>query len=168
MGVIEHKDAAKDLGALKGAVLTISDSRMEAEDESGALIIELLEKEGHQVVIRKVLRNDMELIRETVQNLLDEEIDFIITTGGTGIGKRDITIEAISPLMEKVLPGFGELFRSLSYQEVGSAAFMSRAHLGTSGEKILVSLPGSPQAVSLALTRLLLPELRHLVWGIRK
>ncbi|MBI5166966.1 MAG: molybdenum cofactor biosynthesis protein MoaB [candidate division NC10 bacterium] len=167
MGVKDHREAAKGLGPLKGAVITVSDTRSAVEDESGRLIRELLEKEGHRVVAQKIVKNDIQLIRETVQDLLLQAIDFVITTGGTGIGKRDLTIEAVSPLLEKALPGFGELFRALSYAEVGSAAFLSRALLGTAAGKVVVSLPGSPQAVRLALDRLLLPELRHLVWGAR-
>jgi len=167
MGVKDHREAAEGLGPLKGAVITVSDTRSVVEDESGRLIRQLLEKEGHRVVAQKIVENDIQLIRETVQDLLLQAIDFVITTGGTGIGKRDLTIEALSPLLEKALPGFGELFRALSYAEVGSAAFLSRALLGTAAGKVVVCLPGSPEAVRLALDRLLLPELRHLVWGAR-
>lgn len=164
MGVEEHRSAAGRLEALRGAVVTITDSRTASDDASGDLIAGLLAEAGHAVAARALLPNDLGAVRDRVAALLREALHFVITTGGTGIGKRDVTIEAVTPLLEKRLDGFGELFRSLSYAEVGSAALMSRAVAGTAGGRVIVCLPGSTQAVRLAMTQLILPELRHLVW----
>ena len=165
MGVEEHKhQAGRAVGRIRYAQLTISDSREASEDGSGRLIQRLLNEAGHQLVEYLLLKNDFATTQEEVKRLLKADLDLIVTTGGTGVGRKDLTIEAVEPLMEKVLPGFGELFRVLSYAEVGSSAFLSRALLGTAGGKVVVCLPGSEGAVQLALTKLLIPELKHLVW----
>lgn len=164
MGVEEHKHQAKVVGRIRYAQLTISDSREASEDGSGQLIQRLLNEAGHQLVEYLLLKNDFATIQEEVKRLLRADLELIVTTGGTGVGRKDLTIEALEPLMEKVLTGFGELFRVLSYAEVGSSAFLSRALLGTAGGKVVVCLPGSEGAVQLALTKLLIPELKHLVW----
>lgn len=168
MGVEEHKKEAAALGPINCAVLVISDTRGEAEDLSGKRMVELLAQAGHKVVAYKIMGNNPELVKSAVQEQIDGEADLILTTGGTGLSKKDSTIEAIGPLLDKVLPGFGELFRRLSYDQVGSAAFMSRALMGLLKGKILVCLPGSPKAVELALTRLIVPELHHLIWEARR
>jgi molybdopterin adenylyltransferase len=142
-------------------VLTSSDSRSAATDTSGDLIAELLAKAGHQVGYRAVLPDDLEALRAAVKKQL-VALDGIIITGGTGIGTRDVTIEAVCPLLDKVLDGFGELFRMLSFQEIGSAAMMSRAIAGISDRRLIVALPGSPAACRLAMERLLIPELGHI------
>lgn len=164
MGVEEHKHQAKVVGRIRYAQLTISDSREASEDGSGQLIQRLLNEAGHQLVEYLLLKNDFATIQEEVKRLLRADLELIVTTGGTGVGRKDLTIEALEPLMEKVLTGFGELFRVLSYAEVGSSAFLSRALLGTAEGKVVVCLPGSEGAVQLALTKLLIPELKHLVW----
>ncbi len=164
MGVREHQDQAAGIGPIRYAQLTISDSRSVEEDRSGRLIQRLLNEAGHELVHYLLLPNDAARIQEEVKRLLGTDIDLLVTTGGTGLSPRDVTIEAIEPLLVKTLPGFGELFRSLSYAEVGTSAFMSRALLGVAGRKIVVCLPGSEGAVRLAVTKLLIPELRHLVW----
>ncbi len=146
---------------LKLGVITASDTRDAASDESGRLIRELLEGAGHRVAHYEVLPDTPERIAEAVRNGL-RELDGIIINGGTGIAPRDSTIEAIRPLIDKELEGFGELFRALSYQEIGSAAFLSRALAGIGGGKIIVALPGSPNACRLAMEKLLLPELGHM------
>jgi molybdopterin adenylyltransferase len=146
---------------LKLGVITASDTRDAASDESGRLIRELLEGAGHRVAHYEVLPDTPERIAEAVRNGL-REFDGIIINGGTGIAPRDSTIEAIRPLIDKELEGFGELFRALSYQEIGSAAFLSRALAGIGGGKIIVALPGSPNACRLAMEKLLLPELGHM------
>jgi molybdenum cofactor biosynthesis protein B len=146
---------------LKLGVITASDTRDAASDESGRLIQELLEGAGHRVAHYEVLPDTPERIAEAVRRAL-LELDGVIINGGTGIAARDSTIEAIRPLIDKELEGFGELFRALSFQEIGSAAFLSRALAGVSGGKIIVALPGSPNACRLALERLLLPELGHM------
>jgi molybdopterin adenylyltransferase len=132
-----------------------------SNDTSGDLIAELLTKAGHQVGYRAVLPDDLEALRAAVKEHL-ARLDGIIITGGTGIGPRDVTIEAIRPLLEKELEGFGELFRMLSFQEIGSAAMMSRALAGISNGRLIVALPGSPAACRLAMERLLIPELGHI------
>ncbi len=164
MGVEDHRAAAGRLEALRGAVVTITDSRAAGDDTSGDLIAHLLEEGGHEVAARALLPNELVTVRARVAALLREELHFVITTGGTGIGKRDVTIEAVTPLIEKRLDGFGELFRALSYAEVGSAALMSRAVAGTADGRVICCLPGSTKAVQLAMTTLILPELTHLVW----
>ena len=146
---------------LKLGVITASDTRDGSSDESGRLIRELLEGAGHRVTHYEVLPDTPERIAEAVRNGL-RELDGIIINGGTGIAARDSTIEAIRPLIDKELEGFGELFRALSFQEIGSAAFLSRALAGISGGKIIVALPGSPNACRLAMEKLLLPELGHM------
>jgi molybdenum cofactor biosynthesis protein B len=142
-------------------VLTSSDSRSAATDTSGDLIAELLAKAGHRVGYRAVVPDDLEALRAAVKEHL-AELDGVIITGGTGIGPRDVTIEALRPLLDKELDGFGELFRMLSFQEIGSAAMMSRAIAGISNRRLVVALPGSPAACRLAMERLLIPELGHI------
>jgi len=145
-------------------VLTISDTRTPDTDTSGNAIVELLTLHGHQVAGRAIVRDDPAAIRQTiVKQLADPSAQVVITTGGTGITSRDSTYEVVANLLEKRLDGFGELFRVLSYQEIGASAMMSRACAGTSEGKILLCLPGSENAVRLGMTKLILPELGHLV-----
>jgi molybdenum cofactor biosynthesis protein B len=145
-------------------VLTISDTRTEKTDTSGAAISELLRADGHQITGRRLIRDEPAEVRATIeQQLSNPEVEVIITTGGTGLSSRDSTHEAILQLLDKRLDGFGELFRMLSYHEIGAAAMMSRACAGTSKGKVVVSLPGSENAVRLAMTKLILPELGHMV-----
>jgi molybdopterin adenylyltransferase len=146
---------------LKLGVITASDSRSPATDESGALIRELLEHAGHRVVHYEVLPDTPERIATAVRETL-AQTDAVIINGGTGIAPRDSTIEAVRPLLDKELDGFGELFRMLSYQEIGAAAILSRAIAGVSGGKIVAALPGSPNACRLAMEKLLIPELGHM------
>jgi molybdopterin adenylyltransferase len=145
-------------------VLTISDTRKAGNDTSGLAIAELLEANGHDVSGRGIVRDDPDAIRSALQEQLDDSsAQVIITTGGTGITSRDSTYEVVSNLLDKRLDGFGELFRMLSYQEIGPSAMLSRACAGTVQGKIIVSLPGSENAVRLAMNKLLIPELGHLV-----
>ena len=145
-------------------ILTISDTRTLATDSSGRAICDLLWAEGHQVTGRRIVRDEPGEVREAIAaQLANEDVQVIITTGGTGITSRDTTYEAISALLDKKLDGFGELFRMLSYQEIGSAAMLSRAAGGLAKGKVVLSLPGSEAAVRLAMTKLILPELGHLV-----
>jgi molybdenum cofactor biosynthesis protein B len=148
----------------------VSDTRTESTDESGALMKQLLADGGHQVAAYALLPNDEARVREHVGALLARgDIDAVLITGGTGLGARDRTVEAVRPLLEKELPGFGELFRVISYQDqVGTAAILSRALAGGAQGKLLVSMPGSKAAVELALTRILLPELRHAIRELRR
>ena len=145
-------------------ILTVSDTRTLATDESGRTICDLLWAEGHQVNGRKVVHDEPDQVREAIEaQLASADVQVIITTGGTGITSRDTTYEAISALLEKRLDGFGELFRMLSYEQVGAAAILSRACAGLAGGRILVALPGSEAAVRLAMEKLLVPEIGHLV-----
>ncbi len=168
MSVEEHKKHAEGLGPINCAVLTISDSKTEKEDVSGKIMIDLLSQAGHKVVNYQVITNDPEVVTRTIKAQIDAEVDIVLTTGGTGLSKRDLTIEAVTPLLDRVLPGFGELFRMLSHKQVGSAALLSRALLGLSRGKVMACLPGSPQAVELALKELIIPELKHLVREARR
>jgi molybdenum cofactor biosynthesis protein B len=149
--------------SIRCAVITVSDTRNEDTDTSGRAIIELLTAAGHQVVGRTILKDDPVLVRARVHAFLASDAHVIITTGGTGITKRDSTYEAVTALYEKRLEGFGELFRMLSFNEIGPAAMMSRASAGLAAGRIIISLPGSEDAVRLALEKLLIPELGHLV-----
>jgi molybdenum cofactor biosynthesis protein B len=146
---------------LKIAVITASDSRTPETDESGGVIRSTLERAGHAIAHYQVLPDSPEQIRRAVADFLPN-VDAVIISGGTGIGARDSTIEAIRPLLSRELEGFGELFRMLSYQEIGPAAFLSRALAGIGQGKIVVALPGSPAACRLAMEKLLIPELGHM------
>ena len=149
--------------AVACAVVTVSDTRTPETDESGARIRTALEDAGHRVVSYAILPDDPSRIRAHVQVVLgDPTVQAVIVNGGTGIAPRDTTYEALSALLDKRLDGFGELFRMLSWEQVGSAAMLSRAAAGIARGKILASLPGSPDAVGLAMDRLLVPELGHM------
>ena len=159
-----HAQAARRVGCF---VLTISDTRTEATDTSGRAIAELLAAEGHDVRGRAIVRDDPESVRALVrEHASRSDVQAIVTTGGTGLTPRDSTYEALDGLLEKRLDGFGELFRMLSYQEIGPAAMLSRACAGTVAGTIVIALPGSEHAVRLAMTKLILPELGHMVQQI--
>jgi molybdenum cofactor biosynthesis protein B len=155
-----HRKAAPT--SVRCFVLTISDTRTEATDSSGDAITGALTSAGHQVVGRRMVRDDPAAVREVVAAEA-ASAQVIITTGGTGITARDSTYEAISSLLDKRLDGFGELFRMFSYEEIGSAAMLSRACAGSIGRTAVFSLPGSEHAVRLAMTKLILPEMGHVV-----
>lgn len=139
------------------------------EDESGDLIAELLEQHGHTVIFRRVIPDDESLIRKNLREVLRfHSVDAAILCGGTGISPTDVTIETVKPLLEKKLNGFGEIFRWLSYQAIGSAAVMSRAVAGVVEGKAVFCIPGSPQAVRLCLEKLILPEVGHIVFHARE
>jgi molybdenum cofactor biosynthesis protein B len=158
----EHK--AKAPQSVRCFVITVSDTRTDATDSSGRAIVALLEAAGHLVAGRTLVKDDPELVRDAIERqLANADVQVIITTGGTGITSRDSTYEAIDTLLQKRLDGFGELFRMLSYEQIGPAAMMSRAAAGLVAGRIVVSLPGSEAAVRLAMERLLIPELGHLV-----
>ena len=168
MGTELHQ-AAAGRPSLRVAVLTLSDTRTPETDQGGNLIQELLAGAGHQIVHYAVLKDDPALLRHTAAMLADRgDVQALLTTGGTGIAKRDSTYEALAGLLEKRLDGFGELFRMLSYQEVGPAAMLSRATGGVYRGMLIFCMPGSPGAVRLAMEKLILPELPHLVWELRK
>jgi molybdopterin adenylyltransferase len=159
---LEHKATSpKSVGCY---VVTVSDTRTEQTDTGGRAIVELLTAAGHQVVGRSLVKDDPEQLRDAIgRQLANPDVQVIVTTGGTGITSRDCTFEAVNSMLWKRLEGFGELFRMLSYEQIGSGAMMSRALAGTVAGRIVVSLPGSEAAVRLALEKLLIPELGHLV-----
>jgi molybdopterin adenylyltransferase len=158
----EHK--ARAPASVRCFVLTISDTRTLETDASGRAIAELLEGAGHVVTGRTIVKDNPEQVRDAItRQLATPDVQAIITTGGTGVTSRDSTYEAVAAMLQKRLDGFGELFRMLSYDQIGSAAMMSRACAGLVAGRIVVSLPGSEAAVRLAMERLLVPELGHLV-----
>jgi molybdenum cofactor biosynthesis protein B len=162
MSQAEHKARAPQ--SVRCFILTISDTRTEDTDTSGRAIADLLVASGHQVAGRTIVKDDPDLVRSTIERqLAAPDVHAIITTGGTGITSRDSTYEAVNGLLQKRLDGFGELFRMLSYEQIGSAAIMSRACAGLAAGRIVVCLPGSEAAVRLAMEKLLIPELGHLV-----
>ncbi|HET7697039.1 MAG TPA: MogA/MoaB family molybdenum cofactor biosynthesis protein [Vicinamibacterales bacterium] len=165
MGVEEHRKTA--VTGVRCAVLTVSDTRGTETDVSGRTIVELLEGAGHAVAKRQILRDDPKDVHEAVLGQIGG-VDAIISTGGTGITSRDSTYEAIAGLFEKRIDGFGELFRMLSYAEIGSAAMLTRACAGVARGTAIFILPGSEHAVRLAMTRLILPELGHVVRELRR
>jgi molybdenum cofactor biosynthesis protein B len=144
-------------------ILTISDSRTLETDKSGNTIADLLLEEGHGITGRAIVTDDGDAVKAAVKAQLDGHARAIITTGGTGISPRDNTYEAVTSLFEKRLDGFGEIFRMLSYEVIGSAALLSRACAGVANGKVIFVLPGSTPAVKLAMARLVLPELAHIV-----
>jgi molybdopterin adenylyltransferase len=162
MSVEEHK--AKGKKSINCFIVTVSDTRDESTDQSGQLIKSMLAGEHHQLTGYRIVKDEAAQIEALLrQALADTAVEAIIVNGGTGISPRDGTYEVIAGLLDKRLDGFGEIFRYLSYQDIGSAALMSRAVAGSAQGKVLISLPGSKGAVSLAMEKLILPELRHMV-----
>jgi molybdenum cofactor biosynthesis protein B len=163
----EHKASAPT--SVSCYVLTVSDTRTPETDTGGRAIRDLLEGAGHVVAGHAIVRDEPEQVTASVSAAVDDSrTQVIITTGGTGITSRDGTFEAVDRLLEKRLDGFGELFRMLSFQEIGAAAMMSRATAGTTRGKAIFVLPGSPSAVTLAMTRLIIPELPHVVQQVSR
>jgi molybdopterin adenylyltransferase len=169
----QHRHKAQGQTA-RCAVLTISDTRIAETDSGGKTIIELLRAAGHTVTDYTLVKDEPTQIQAQLNSWLTppnsslnpqaSPLDLIITTGGTGIASRDTTVEVVRRLLDKELEGFGELFRMLSYQEVGPAAMLSRAVAGLANQTLIFTLPGSPNAVKLAMEKLIIPELPHMVW----
>jgi len=154
-----HSVAGAEVGC---AVLTVSDTRTEADDESGGILRDLLERAGHSVLWYAIVADDPIAIRTALTSAIERRgVLAVVVNGGTGIAPRDVTIESVANLWVKELPGFGELFRSLSFEEIGAPAFLSRATAGVVAGKFVAVLPGSPAACRLAMERLILPELGH-------
>jgi molybdenum cofactor biosynthesis protein B len=165
--VHKHRESAPE--TVRVAILTISDTRTPETDTGGDVAEELLVDAGQEVVERRIVRDQVVGIRNNLVDLLARsDVDAVLTTGGTGISARDTTYEVVERMLEKQLDGFGEIFRMLSYEEIGSAAIMSRALAGSVGSKFVASLPGSRNAVRLAVEKLLVPELAHVVFELRK
>jgi molybdenum cofactor biosynthesis protein B len=167
----EHRTLAESAhGSVPVAIVTISDTRTADTDQSGQLIRALLEEKGHSVASYHLLKDEPSAIRALLVYLTapDHPCKIIICNGGTGISQRDTTYDVLASLLEKTLPGFGELFRMLSYAEIGAAAAFSRATAGVYRGRVIFSLPGSPHAVRLGLEKLILPEIRHYAWEVAR
>ena len=151
------------------ALIVTSDTRTEREDETGRIAVSLIEGDGHSVASHTIVSNNEDKIRAEVEKMLfDDAVEVIVTSGGTGIGSKDKTVAAVAPLLEKEMPGFGELFRRISYDEVGGAAIMSRATAGVANGKLIFCLPGSRNAVKVALTKIILPNVGHMRWELNR
>ncbi|MHA2002577.1 MAG: MogA/MoaB family molybdenum cofactor biosynthesis protein [Candidatus Thorarchaeota archaeon] len=149
------------------AVLVVSDTRTEATDKSGKIAKELATAEGHTIGAYDIIPNDPNTIRETITRYLnDSEIRVILTSGGTGVGRKDLTADVMVQLFEKTLDGFGEHFRRLSHDEIGLPGIYSRASAGLIGKKVVFCLPGSKNAMATALNEIILPSIGHLLWEV--
>lgn len=165
--VRQHRETAPE--HVRVAVLTISDTRTPETDTGGDVVEESMRGAGHEIAAREIVRDEASAIRTNLVELLARsDVDAVITTGGTGISARDTTYEVVERMIEKRLDGFGELFRMLSYEEIGAAALLSRAVAGAVGTKLVASLPGSQNAVRLGMEKLLVPEMAHIVFELRK
>ena len=167
---LKHKDEGIGIGKVSFGVITLSTSRsknIKIRDIAIDIIKTLLEEAGHEVSEYRVIADDIEQLRSTIKEFLNIGVDAIITTGGTGLSKTDVTIAAVKPLCEKDIDGFGELFRYLSYKEIGSASLLSMTYAGILKDTPIFCLPGSPKGVRLALSELLIPEILHVVKHLR-
>jgi molybdenum cofactor biosynthesis protein B len=164
--VDEHRAYAPD--ALAFAILTASDSRQESDDDSGRRIASLIDEAGHRVIHRQIVTDDIAAIRTALAAALASGADAVVLNGGTGFGARDVSVDAVAPLLERQIDGFGELFRMLSHAQVGAAAMLSRAVAGVMGDGVVFVVPGSPKAVELAMRELILPETAHLLGQVRR
>ncbi|MDA7977896.1 MAG: MogA/MoaB family molybdenum cofactor biosynthesis protein [Pirellulales bacterium] len=163
----QHREQAPQ--QLSCAVVTVSDSRTLESDTGGKAIVDLLESSGHKVLRREIIPDEPEKMRELIQQLATTAgNDAVLMTGGTGVTSRDQTYETVSALLTKHIPGYGELFRQLSYAEIGPATMLSRATGGLIGNCVLLTMPGSPAGVRLAMEKIILPELPHLVREARR
>ncbi len=162
----DHRRQAQSQGSVPIAIVTVSDTRTPETDVSGQTIRALAEAAGHVIVDYRIVRDEPAEVQRALEEFAAGVARVIIFNGGTGISARDRTYDVISRALEKPLPGFGELFRMLSYEQVGAAAMLSRATAGVYRGRVVVSTPGSPDAVRLAMEKLLLPELQHLAWEL--
>jgi molybdenum cofactor biosynthesis protein B len=170
MGAQDHAETAgRDSTVARCHVLTVSDTRKPDSDESGRAAASLLEGGGHLVAGRRIVPNDVAAIQEAVRAAFAAGADLVLALGGTGISRRDVTVDALQGFIHKELPGFGELFRSLSAKEIGPATILSRATLGATPDgRLVAATPGSPAAVHLALREILVPQIKHLLRELRK
>jgi molybdenum cofactor biosynthesis protein B len=163
----QHKRDAPP--SIRCAVITVSDTRTPATDTGGAEVVRQLESAGHAVVAREIVPDEPTRLQPLLESYRDNpDVDAVLLTGGTGISSRDQTFETVEALLTKVLPGYGELFRMLSYAEIGAAAMLSRTIGGLAGRTVVLTMPGSPAAVTLAMQKVILPELGHLVREARR
>ena len=159
----EHRRAAEEFDAIESAIVVVSDSRYEDTDTSGDLAQELITRFGHKVVHREIIKNDAKEIEKRFHDLVGEKAQFVVFCGGTGLSEKDITVETVTPLLDKILDGYGESFRRFSWDEIGPAAMLSRAVGGAAKGCLVICTPGSTAAVRLALEDIILPELDHIV-----
>lgn len=162
----QHKEWAAQKGPVPVAIVTVSDSRTPETDTNAHYLREQLAAGGHNVVAYRLIKDEPTQVEAALNELAAGEARVVLFNGGTGISRRDTTFDVLSRLLEKTLPGFGELFRMMSYEQVGAAAMLSRATAGVYRGKVVISTPGSPQAVQLAWQRLIAPELQHLAWEV--
>ncbi len=161
----EHEKAARKIGTIKLAICIVSDSRTIDTDETGKWLKENIKaSDSFEAAEYNLIKNDAQAIKKIIGDFIDGGSHAIIISGGTGLSSKDITIETITPLLNKILNGFGEIFRLLSYEEIGVRAIMSRAVCGTAGNKIIISLPGSKNAVKLAYEKIIKPQMHHLIY----
>lgn len=166
MSSAQHKTIAAQQGPIPVAIVTVSDSRTPDTDTNAAYLRDQIAAAGHRVVAYRLIKDDPDQVAAVLDELASGEVRVILFNGGTGISPRDTTYDALSRKLEKILPGFGELFRMLSYEQVGAAAMLSRATAGVYRNKVIISTPGSPAAVRLAWEKLVAPELQHLAWEV--
>jgi molybdenum cofactor biosynthesis protein B len=165
----QHREIAAQKGPVRVAIVTVSDTRTRANDTGGDLIEQRVTGAGHEVVFRIIVKDEPDQISTLLDKIAGEtNAQLVLFTGGTGIAPRDTTFDALSRKLEKVMPGFGELFRMLSFNEVGAAAMLSRATAGTYRGKVIFSMPGSPNAVQVAMDKLIMPEIQHLAWEVAR
>jgi len=162
----KHKSLARQKGPVAVALITVSDSRTPETDTNKHFLQEQIERAGHRIVAYRLIKDEPDAVEQTLVELAEGEARVLLWNGGTGISPRDTTFDVLSRLLEKILPGFGELFRFLSYSQVGSAAMLSRAVAGVYRNRVVISMPGSPAAVRLAWEKLIEPELEHLAWEV--
>jgi molybdenum cofactor biosynthesis protein B len=165
----QHREIAAQKGPVRVAIVTVSDTRTRANDAGGDLIEQRVTNAGHTVVFRTIVKDEPVQIEALLDNIVSQtDAQLALFTGGTGISTRDTTYDALSRKLEKTMPGFGELFRMLSYSEVGAAAMLSRATAGTYRGRVVFCIPGSPNAVQVALDKLIMPEIQHLAWEVAR
>jgi molybdenum cofactor biosynthesis protein B len=164
----EHKQKASRQGPVAVAIITVSDTRTVETDVNGRYLREQIEAGGHRVAAYRLIRDEAGQVAAVLDELAESEAQVLLWNGGTGIAPRDTTYDVLARKLEKTLPGFGEIFRMLSYEQVGAAAMMSRATGGVYRGKVVLSTPGSPAAVRLAWEKLIQPELEHLAWEVSR
>lgn len=165
-GSVEHREHARSTGTIPIGIVTVSDSRNTETDTNGIWLRDQIEALGHEVCAHRIVKDEPTEVAEALDELASGEARLIVFNGGTGISKRDRTYDVLSVKLEKTLTGFGELFRMLSYEQVGAAAMLSRATAGVYRDTLVISTPGSPAAVQLAWEKLIAPELEHLAWEV--
>ena len=166
MGAEDHREQAESQGSVAIAIVTVSDTRTAETDKSGQTIRAMAEEAGNHIVDYRIVKDEPDEVSQALDDFAAGPAQLIIFNGGTGISKRDRTYDVISKRLEKELSGFGEIFRMLSYEEIGAAAMLSRATAGVYRDTVIVSTPGSTGAVRLAMEKLILPEIRHLAWEL--